>query len=97
MNNDCKQVDPVALKQYILKHRHLFWDIREEAKENLSLKAVTETILKYGHLSDIRELFKIAGMQKISRIFHEQTSGKRVNYPKRTEHFFRQYFARHAP
>jgi hypothetical protein len=85
-----------ALKQYIRKHSSLFWDVREEAKENLSLNAVVETMLKYGHISDIRELFDLVGIRRISEIFHEQTSRNRMNYPRRTVHFFSQYFARHA-
>lgn len=89
-------MDPKALKAYIRQHSDLFWDIREEAKENLSLSAVVETILKYGHISDIRELFEITSIQKVSEIFYRQTSGKRINYPRRTIHFFKQYFARHA-
>ena len=40
-------------KAYIRKHGDLFWDIREEAREPLSLNTVVETILKYGHISDL--------------------------------------------
>ncbi|MBN2028692.1 hypothetical protein JW824_00450 [bacterium] len=89
-------MDSEALKVYIRQHSHLFWDIREGAKENLSLSAVVETILKYGHISDIRELFEIASMKRISEIFNRQIGGRRVNYHPRTVHFFRQYFERHA-
>jgi hypothetical protein len=85
-----------ALKQFIRQHSYLFWDIREDAKENLSLNAVVETILKYGHVSDIRKLFDLAGIQQVSEIFHEQISRRRVNYPQRTVHFFSNYFNKHA-
>lgn len=85
-----------VFKEYIKKHRHLFWDVREDAKENLSVNAIVETILKYGHLSDIRELFDLVGIEQVSKIFYEQISRERVNYPKRTVHFFRLYFEKHA-
>jgi len=89
-------MNPEPLRAFIRARRHLFWDIREDAKENLSLHAVVETILKYGHLSDIGELFRILGIRRVSAIFQEQISRKRVPYSRRTVNFFRQYFEKHA-
>ena len=89
-------MNPESFQEYIRRHRRLFWDIREDAVENLSLSAVVETILKYGHISDIRELIDLAGIDQVYKIFQQQISGKRVNYPKRTLHFFKLYFEKHA-
>jgi len=84
------------LKKYIREHRNLFWWIEEEAKEDLSINKVVETILHYGHISDIQELFDLIGIDKVSKIFHEQISRKRMNYHPRTVHFFKLYFNKHA-
>jgi len=89
-------MNPEPVRQFIREHRFLFWDIREDAKENLSQNALVETILKYGHVSDIRQLFQLFGIKQVSEIFHAQISRKRVPYPKRTETFFKLYFKKHV-
>jgi len=90
-------MNPEPLKRYIREHRHLFWWIKEDAKEDLSVNLVVETILNYGHISDIQELFDLIGIERVSKIFHEQNSRKRMNYHPRTVHFFKLYFAKHVP
>ncbi len=84
------------LKLLIARHRQLFWDVREDAKENLSIEAVVQTILKFGDLSEIRDLFNVIGIKTVSDIFFKQISQKRNNYPPRTIHFFKEYFKRYA-
>jgi hypothetical protein len=84
------------IKKYIREHSDLFWYIKPEAKERISLEFLVETILSYGNSEDIRKLFNLIGIEKAAEIFYKQTSRKRINYKQRTMHFFKLYFDRHA-
>jgi hypothetical protein len=85
-----------AMKKYIERHHALFWYVRKDARENLSSEAVVETLLKYGRIADIKELFDLIGMKQVAEIFKRQVSRKRINYPERTVHYFSRYFDKHA-
>ncbi|MFH1941401.1 MAG: hypothetical protein ABIL68_04795 [bacterium] len=85
-----------ALKKYIEKHHALFWYVRKDAKADLSLEAVVETMLIFGRVAYIKELFDLVGINEVSDIFKRQVSRKRVNYPERTVHYFRMYFDKHV-
>ncbi len=87
---------PSLLKSYIKEHSDLFWYIKEEAKERISLELLVETILSYGNGNDIKKLFQLMGTDKVAEIFYKQISRKRVNYKPRTKHFFKLYFDRHV-
>jgi hypothetical protein len=98
---DLNQLQPQQhgpeMRAFIRKHGMLFWWIREDAKERLSLNLVTEAVLHYGDTDDIKELFRIAGMEEVAKVFNEQISRKRNPYPKRTAYYFNLYFKRHVP
>jgi len=84
------------LKVFIREHSDLFWYIKEESKERISLEFLVETILSYGNGNDIKRLFELIGTDKAAEIFYKQISRKRVNYKPRTMHFFKLYFNRHV-
>jgi hypothetical protein len=86
-----------AMRDFICRHGMLFWWIREDAKERLSLNLVTQAVLHYGDIDDIKELFRIAGIERVALLFKEQISRKRNPYPKRTASYFDLYFKRHVP
>jgi hypothetical protein len=85
------------IKAFIQEHGYLFWWIREEAKERISLNLLVEAVLHYGDAPDIRRMFDLIGIEKAAEIFKEQISRTRVPYPRRTVHFFNLYFQRHVP
>ncbi len=85
------------IREFIKENSALFWYIKEEDKENINLNLLVETILHYGNEKSVKTLFNLVGLQKVAEIFYKQTSGRRVNYPPRTVHFFDLYFKRHAP
>ncbi len=93
-----KKQDEISdeLKTFIKEHSYLWWWVPEEKKEQLGLNSVVEGILNYGDIEDIRQLFKLIGIDKAAEIFFKQVSGKRPNYSKKTINFFRLYFQRHA-
>ncbi|MBW6460090.1 MAG: hypothetical protein K0B08_05905 [Bacteroidales bacterium] len=80
----------------IRMNRHLFWYIPEMEKENISLEALVETILNYGDLEAVRQLFNTVGIKTVADIFFRQTNRPRVNYFPQVVHFFTLYFNRHV-
>jgi len=84
------------IKQFIKENSSLFWYIKEEAKENIDVKFLVETILNFGNVKSVKKLFDLVGIDKVAEIFHGQTNRKRVNYFPRTVHFFNLYFKKHA-
>lgn len=84
------------IKKFIREHSSLFWYIKEDAKEKISLESLVETILSYGNGQDIKKLFELVGEDKVAEIFYKQIAKKRNNYRPRTKHFFKLYFDRHV-
>jgi len=84
------------IKKFISNHRYLFWWIKDEAIENISLNLLVEAILNYGNERDIKQLFELVGFRNVVDIFNKQISNKRVNYSPRTVNFFKLYFKKHA-
>jgi hypothetical protein len=84
------------IKQFIREHGSLFWYIKPDAKERISLESLVETILSFGNGRDVKRLFDLLGVEKVAEIFYKQISGRRVNYKPRTKHFFKLYFDRHV-
>ena len=50
------------LSTYIEKRNDLFWSVKKEKRRDVSEMLVVETILNYGTLEDVRELFKVLGL-----------------------------------
>ena len=85
-----------GIKEFIRENSSLFWYIKEDAKENISIELLVETILNYGNEKSVKRLFDLLGIKKVAEIFYKQISGKRINYPPRTLHFFNLYFKKNA-
>ena len=84
------------IKKFIKEHSSLFWYIKQDAKERISVEFLVETILNYGTLNDIKKLFKVIGFKTAAEIFFKQSSMKRSNYFPKVKTFFTFYFNRHA-
>ena len=84
------------IKEFIRENSSLFWYIKEEAKEKISIDLLVETILNYGNEKGVKKLFDLVGIKKVAKIFYKQISGNRVNYQPRTVHFFDLYFKKNA-
>jgi len=84
------------MKQFIKKHRNLWWWVPEDKKEHLKPETVVEAILNYGDIKDVKELFDLLGIKQVAAIFERQIAGPRPNYRPQTINFFKQYFKRHA-
>lgn len=84
------------IKQFIQKRSELFWYIREGKKQDIPLMFLVETILIYGDVPDVKELFALIGIKKTAEIFFQQVRSARNNYPARTAHYFSLFFQRYA-
>jgi hypothetical protein len=59
---------------------------------------LVETILNYGSLEDVKELFQLLDAKEVARLFRQSTSDRvRNNYFPEVRNFFNLYFNRHAP
>lgn len=94
--DEAKKMQRLKIKEFIRENSSLFWYIKEDAKESISIELLVETILHYGNERSVKKLFDLVGIQKVAEIFYKQISGNRVNYPPRTVHFFDLYFKEHA-
>lgn len=86
----------LEIREFIKENKHLFWYIKEDAKADISLEVLVETILHYGNEKSVKKLFDLVGIREVADIFYKQISAKRVNYPPRTINFFDLYFKKHA-
>jgi FMN-dependent NADH-azoreductase len=87
------------LKQYIAKHKSLFWYTPENKKENISPALLVETILNYGDMDAVKQLFQLMGIENVAKIFFDdvnQSERKKNNYYQLTLNYFTLLFKRHV-
>jgi hypothetical protein len=85
------------LKQYIERHKTLFWYTPENKKENISESLLVESILNYGTLEDIRQLIQIMGVNHVANIFFSAKDREKLNYYPEIYNFFSHVFSKYAP
>ncbi len=87
------------LKALIRKNAHLFWYSKDSEKENLPLPVVLEFFINYADKEDIKELFRIVGINSAAAVFFEQIN-KSVwaanNYEPVSRNYFSLYFKKYA-
>ena len=87
------------IKDYIRAREHLFWYSPEDKTETVTDELLVETILNYGNLNDVRELFNVFGKQNVADIFFRVTTRSersKNNYNELTRNFFTLYFDKYA-
>lgn len=89
-------MDSTELKDFIDKHKKLFWHVADSAKKDLSLDVVTEYVLNYGDINAVRDFFSTVGLNNVAEVFYKQSSKVRSNYNKQVANYFNLYFGRHA-
>jgi len=88
---------PPALHRLVVENRPLFWSIAETELGNISSELVVETILNFGSLKSVKQLFEVMGTDQAAKIFASQQSLKRNNYFPQVSHYFNLYFESHVP
>jgi len=56
------------LKQYISKHKSLFWYTPESKKMEIGNDLLVEIILNYGDMDAMKNLFEIMGIENVAKI-----------------------------
>ena len=86
-----------ALKDYIDQRQDLFWYTPAPKNEKVSDDLLVETILNYGTMDDVRELFRIMGIKNVAQIFRNFVGRKKLNLFPEIYHYFNLYFAKYVP
>jgi hypothetical protein len=84
------------IKQFIREHSNLFWYTPEDKKEEISHEFLVETILNYGDIHAVKQLFTLLGFDRISEIFSSLQGRKKLNYYPEIYHFFSILVKKHA-
>ena len=80
--------DNIRLRSFIIDNKALFWYINPEKLNEISLSFLTETILNYGDLKTVKELFNIVGTKNVAESFFHSLEKERNNYfPDVTNYF----------
>jgi hypothetical protein len=88
-----------ALKEYIRKRGYLFWYSPEDKGETVSDELLVEHILNYGAIDDVRELFRVMGLQRVADVFSFTVSlseRRKNNYDPVSLNYFTLFFNRYA-
>jgi hypothetical protein len=84
------------VKEYIRKHSALFWYTPDDKKEEIGPELLVETILNYGTLDDVRNLFKLVGVKETAEVFFSAEGRKKLNYYPEVYNYFSLYFKKYA-
>ena len=84
------------IKKFIDDHAHLFWYSPAPKSETVSDELLVETILNYGSLEDVREMFFVVGLQNVASIFGGMTGRKKLNFFPEIHNFFALYFKKYV-
>ena len=85
------------VKQFIEEHQHLFWYSPQPKSETVPDELLVETILNYGTLEQVRDLFNVMGLKKTASIFWGMTGRKKLNYFPEIYNYFDIYFKKYVP
>lgn len=87
------------IKAFIRKNKTLFWYTPEDKKEDISLEFLVETILNYGDLMAVKQLFELMGIKKVAEIFFNSinlSDRRKGNYHELTINYFTLLLKRYA-
>ena len=86
-----------AVKDYIDRHQDLFWYTPAPKSEKVSDDLLVETILNYGTMDDVRELFRVKGIMNVAETFKHFSGRKKMNIFPEIYHYFNLYFSKYVP
>jgi hypothetical protein len=86
-------------KQFIREQNNLFWYLPDDKKEEISNEFLVETILNYGDINAVIQLFKLFGINEVAKIFFASISlsnRRKGNYHELTINYFTLVFRKYA-
>jgi len=87
------------LKKYIDDRADLFWYSPTPKCETVSDELLIETILNYGSMDDVRDLFKIMNIKDVATIFFNsinKSERRKGNFNEIIINYFTLYFNKYA-
>jgi hypothetical protein len=87
------------IKQFIHNHSALFWYIPEDKKEEISAEVLVETILNYGDMEAVCQLFHLVGIKRVAELFFNSihlSDRRKGNYHELTINYFTHVFKKYA-
>ena len=87
------------IKEFISRHGNLLWYTPEDKKEEISHEFLVETILNYGDLESVIQLFHLLGIKKVAEIFYNSinlSERRKGNYHEITINYFSHLFKKYA-
>jgi len=87
------------VEKFIEDHQELFWYSPAPKSKTVTDELLVETMLNYGQLSDIQELFNLVGKKNVAKIFYDnikKSDRRRNNYSQLTANYFTLFFNRYA-
>ncbi|MCL2528786.1 MAG: hypothetical protein FWE41_00375 [Coriobacteriia bacterium] len=88
-----------AVKDYIRQRSGLFWYSPEDKGETVPDDLLVEQVLNYGTLDDVKDLFRVLGVAKVSDTFFKSLSlseRRKNNYSPITVNYFTLLFNRYV-
>lgn len=99
LNINIASMNSPEIKQFIDEHSNLFWYTPNDKKEEISNEFLVETILNYGDINAIMELFNLLGIKKVAKIFFDSitlSNRRKGNYHELTINYFTLVFRKYA-
>jgi hypothetical protein len=84
------------VKKFIDDHQYLFWYSPVPKSETVSDELLVETLLNYGTLEQVHDLFKVMELKKVASVFVGMTGRKKLNYFPEIHNYFSLYFKKYA-
>lgn len=85
------------LKDFLTTNRALFWYTPDDGLFRISDELIIETILNYGTLNNVLELFKIIGIERAAFTFRNLIGRKKGNYFPEIYNYFKLVFDKYVP
>jgi hypothetical protein len=85
------QMNSPEIKTFIRENSHLFWYTPEDKKEEISHEFLVETILNYGSMDNVLQLFRLLGIKHVAEIFFNSinlSARRKGNYYPEIYHYF---------
>jgi len=84
------------VKKYIEDRAYLFWYSPAPKSETVPDELLVETILNYGSIEDLKELFQVIGIYNVASIFWGMKGRKKLNFYPEIYNYFDLYFKKYA-